>query len=393
MVFCSGCGTEYVHNAKFCHKCGKKASQSAVPNGINDDTSVSTGSGTSTSASTSQSNEHRTTYDRSGSARLSFSAYRMKKEQERSSCSPKGPMAKKSKKAASKNTTVEVKVNVGIMTLRDGRLLPKRNTMLPLNVNDLIGSNELLDKAVEKHSCFNSSLISNIPSMYKLLYGNIAQVQAAKTIPGSEEPFSLKRYKEEIGKPYSKISFYICPLTDYLEDFINSSSSSDEQMCDNSASGGTQEQNQSNSVEELTVISPDPNQEQNQSSSVEELTVISPDPTQSQTAQCPFCLNHFSVQEVQHHVEECSEWLLNEDYEVLEVKNSDNEQTVAESQVKISDMGKNEIKEMLKDEVAQVSNLDLQQEGKERVTVRRKNIWEDFKDEIFTASFLKVLTP
>jgi hypothetical protein len=265
--------------------------------------------------------------------------------------------------------------------------------MLPLNVNDLIGSNELLDKAVEKHSCFNSSLISNIPSMYKLLYGNIAQVQEAKTIPVSEEPFSLKRYKEEIGKPYSKISFYICPLTDYLEDFINSSSSSDEQMCDNSASGGTQEQNQSNSVEELTVISPDPNQEQNQSSSVEELTVISPDPTQSQTAQCPFCLNHFSVQEVQHHVEECSEWLLNEDYEVLEVKNSDNEQTVAESQVKISDMGKNEIKEMLKDEVAQVSNLDLQQEGKERVTVRRKNIWEDFKDEIFTASFLKVLTP
>ncbi|CAB4042621.1 Hypothetical predicted protein, partial [Paramuricea clavata] len=120
MVFCSGCGTEYVHNAKFCHKCGKKASQIAVPNDINDDTSVSTGSGTTTSASTSQSNEHRTTSDRSGSSRLSFSAYRMKKEQERSSCSPKGPMAKKSKKAASKNTTVEVKVNVGIMTLRDG---------------------------------------------------------------------------------------------------------------------------------------------------------------------------------------------------------------------------------------------------------------------------------
>ncbi|CAB4024133.1 G2 M phase-specific E3 ubiquitin- ligase-like [Paramuricea clavata] len=185
--------------------------------------------------------------------------------------------------------------------------------------------------------------------MYKLLYGNIAQVQEAKIIPGSKEAFSLKRYKEEIGKPYSKISFYICPLTDFLEDFVNSSSSSDEQMCDNSASDGTQEQNQSSSVEELTVISPNP-------------TI----PTQSKTVQCPFCLNHFSVQEVQHHVEQCSEWLLNEDHEVLEVNNSDNEQTVAESQVKISDMGKNEIKEMLKDEVAQVSKLDLQQEGKKK---------------------------
>ena len=76
-----------------------------------------------------------------------------------------------------------MKVNVGIVTLRDGRLLPKRSTMLPLYVENFVGSKELLDKAVEKHSRFNSQLVSNNLRMYKLLYGNIAQIQEVKTIP------------------------------------------------------------------------------------------------------------------------------------------------------------------------------------------------------------------
>ncbi len=370
MVFCSHCGTEYVHNAKFCHKCGKEAAQAVS----NDSTSVVT-----TGTSTCQSNENRSTSDRSGSSRLSFSAYRMRKELERSSCSPKEPVGKKSKKAT-KNTTVEVKVNVGIMTLRDGRLLPKRSTMLLLNVNDLIDSKELLHKAVEKHSRFNSNLISNNPSMYKLLYGNIARVQEAKTIPGSDEPFSLRRYKEEIGKPYSKITFYICPFTDYLDDLVNSSSS-DEEMCNSNVSFKTDSMSSRN---ESTTAS-DCAQEQNQSSSVEEVTVISPEHlTQSQTVQCPICLHNFNVQDIQHHAEECSAWLLNEDDEI-EVKNFDNEQTVAEreNQMKICDMDKNKVKQMLKEEVSQVASLNLEQEGQKRVTVRRKSIWEDFKDEIF----------
>ena len=79
------------------------------------------------------------------------------------------------------------------MTFKDGRLLPTRSTMLPLNVSDRVGSEELLEKAVEKHSRFDGHLISNNPSLYKLLYGSTARVQEAKTIPGSEELFSLRR--------------------------------------------------------------------------------------------------------------------------------------------------------------------------------------------------------
>ena len=88
---------------------------------------------------------------------------------------------------------VDVKVNIGVMVFRNGKLIPKRNTSLPLTVSDLIGSEELLSKAVDKQSRFNSVLISNQPSMYKLLFGNHARVQEVKTISGSDEPFTLRR--------------------------------------------------------------------------------------------------------------------------------------------------------------------------------------------------------
>ena len=138
------------------------------------------------------------------------------------------------------------------------------------------------------------------------------------------------------------------------------------------------------SAKESTSESSIQGQKQNPSNLVEKPFVNSSDPTQSQTVQCPICLENFNVQEIQQHVEECSTWLLNQDDDV-EVKHSDSQQTIAkkDDQMKISDMGKNEIKKMLKEEVAQVSGLDIQHASPKRVTVRRKNIWEDFKDEIF----------
>jgi hypothetical protein len=109
----------------------------------------------------------------------------MRKEGERSSCfKPKlGPKAKKSKTQDTRKA-VDVKVNVGILIFRDGKLIPKRNTTLPLTVSDLTGVKELLNKAVEKHSRFNSDLISNNPELYKLLFSNHARV--LETIPGSD---------------------------------------------------------------------------------------------------------------------------------------------------------------------------------------------------------------
>ena len=42
------------------------------------------------------------------------------------------------------------------------------------------------------------------------------------TTPWNEEEFTLARYKEELGKTYSRITFYLCSSVNYLEHVTNS---------------------------------------------------------------------------------------------------------------------------------------------------------------------------
>ena len=35
------------------------------------------------------------------------------------------------------------------------------------------------------------------------------------SIPGSEEFFTVKRYKKELAKPYSKLDLYVCQTSDF----------------------------------------------------------------------------------------------------------------------------------------------------------------------------------
>ena len=35
-------------------------------------------------------------------------------------------------------------------------------------------------------------------------------------IPGTQTPFTLKEYKDELGKPYERLTLYICKREDYL---------------------------------------------------------------------------------------------------------------------------------------------------------------------------------
>ena len=113
-------------------------------------------------------------------------------------------------------------------------------------------------------------LISNKLRLNKLLFGNHARVQEVKSIPRSEEPFTLRRYKEEIGKSYSKISFFLCSLADYLEHTINSSLSDEDEQHKSSkelnlpinlseASSLGPELPSQGPLEEVRVISPVPN--------------------------------------------------------------------------------------------------------------------------------------
>ena len=113
---------------------------------------------------------------------------------------------------------MEVKINIGVVIRKDGKLSIKRGATLPLTVSPLIGSQELLIQAVEKHSRFNQNLV-DCTRIYILLYADNKEVT---TILGIEEQFTWKKYKEEIDKPYSRITFFLCSSLDYLESQLES---------------------------------------------------------------------------------------------------------------------------------------------------------------------------
>ena len=114
MTFFSQCGVECVANAKFCHSCGCEISQQRPRN------ATATSSANSTPSTSGSTLTHKFQ-----PLRLSFGAYRTRKEVERSSCfKPKGPNPKKMKTQSAAKVTVDVKVNVGIVTFRDEKMLP-----------------------------------------------------------------------------------------------------------------------------------------------------------------------------------------------------------------------------------------------------------------------------
>lgn len=156
---------------------------------------------------------------------FSFAAFRSRKEEERVNYFKLG---EKKLKTGSEKQEKEVKINVGVLAMKDGNLSVKRGVTLPLSVSPKINSEDLLRKAVDKHNRFNNNLISSThPSSYRLLYQDKTEV---KTLPGSDENFVLRRYQEEIGKSYGRITFYLCSVDDYFDNLMYALVSENEEV-------------------------------------------------------------------------------------------------------------------------------------------------------------------
>ena len=93
-----------------------------------------------------------------------------------------------------------------------GRTLP---LMVPTNVT----AGELLKEATAKHSRHFKQF--NQLESYFLFYPDQTVVD---TLLGSAEPFILNQYKEELGKPFSKVYFWFCSTREM--DNLNSDSDS-----------------------------------------------------------------------------------------------------------------------------------------------------------------------
>ena len=114
------------------------------------------------------------------------------------------------------------------MIWKDGELATRRGSSLPLKKPSNATSEVLKAKAVAKQNRFNSSVIeSNKALGYKLVYPDKSEVLREFTWQKDLE-LTLEKYIEELGKPFSRISFYICSNIDHLSYVADGVDSSDQ---------------------------------------------------------------------------------------------------------------------------------------------------------------------
>ncbi|CAG5974199.1 unnamed protein product, partial [Menidia menidia] len=157
----------------------------------------------------------------------SFLNFRAVKERER-----KTFFTKKHQNKTQKGN--KVKINVGLMRMQGDSLKTVRGKLLPIEIHPEWASEQVLAAAVKKQKDFNIDLRD---CAHVLLYPDAREV---KNIPGTDIPFTVQKYKEAIGKPYQRITLYICPVWDgpdeastpTLEKILNGPSGHTEQGSD-----------------------------------------------------------------------------------------------------------------------------------------------------------------
>ena len=99
-------------------------------------------------------------------------------------------------------------------------------------------------------------------------------------------------------------------------------------------------------------------------------------PQDQQHVQCPVCLASFSLSEIVAHADTCSMWLLEDDDDVVVEFSESNEISSTVGNECVSSVG---AKEVLIQEISCIASTVLSEESKQ-LTVRRKFIWQDFKN-------------
>lgn len=137
----------------------------------------------------------------------SFEDYLKRKSDDR-----QGPSRSANKKQKKSKKVEEVLLNVGLMYLCGNMLKPVRGKTLPVRALPSVNKVELLGKCVDKHAAHDRSFA---PCQgHTLVYPDGTEVV---TIPGKPtESFTLERYKNEIGKPYNRITLYLALRSDVL---------------------------------------------------------------------------------------------------------------------------------------------------------------------------------
>ena len=195
-LYCSQCGSRLIKACKFCTKCGAKRKTVVEEKSTENDSS----------ACTKSFNDY---FDLKSNERTGFFKH---KEQKRT-LKKKNPTSKKSASKFSFLARETVTVNISLMESTDKNdynLGPIRGSRLPVKVQKSFRAAEVLSAGILKYSNHDQFFCSS--EDYLLLYPD---QKVVTNIPGSEELFTVEKYKKELAKPYSKQDLYLCRTSDF----------------------------------------------------------------------------------------------------------------------------------------------------------------------------------
>ena len=273
-----------------------------------------------------------------------------------------------------------VSIHVGVMKNKHGDI--KRGENLPVKLLPSAKVDEILRVARQKHCAFNKRF--NDRGTYILAYKDGSEVV---NVPGTEEPFSLKRYKDESGFNYARITLYLQPtrvtfseVLSVLGDDIDGSGpdpfESEEDDLPLAPIEPLSFEIFQNSALELmppaqgfaTIVCPEQECVNKQLSPIPGTSGNS-DPwavPDDGKVECPTCFVQFPAADVSQHADECAE-------EYWSRTDSD---VLGHTTKALNDQQANALS--LKTEIKKIKENNLDK-GRILVTVRRNNIWNDFK--------------
>ena len=200
----------------FCPSCGKRKS---------DTSGASTSSATNANAGRCDSFSGKPVAVAAGASDdrkpsttpTSFSSFMKEKEAERRShFEPKSKKARSSKDStkgkAKEEKGVKVLINVGLMEYECGEPKVLRGKTFPVKLLTNIGYEEVFENALKKWEDYDKTF--SCDRGYILTYPD---ARIARRVPGSSIEFSVRKYKEGLGKAYSRISMFLCPVDEIKE--------------------------------------------------------------------------------------------------------------------------------------------------------------------------------
>ena len=282
-MFCSRCGKEASEASKYCSACGFSLQQSSVagPSGIDSEAKQPV-----------------------VKSPMNFQEFLKRKTESRKEHFKFRP------KSANK-VEKDVSINIGIMRYVNGTLKFCRGRNLPVTVPSSASRDDILTKAVTKHANHDKNLIGD-DLRYTLLYPDGTEV---KTLPGSSDCFILHKYKDELGKSYSRVTLYIATKSDVSDALFSEL----EEKC--TASELSSDDESSALVKELLVPTflpkpqtsepgikeVDSKEEESFVSKEDESDAYSAENTHQREVECPTCSRFFPLNEIADHADLCAD--------------------------------------------------------------------------------------